>query len=371
MLGFAEWLFEEERSLVDPAVLNSYEQAFQRELANLTARTRNPELRQAFQGMQRCPLRNRDGRCFRFVDYIVGSLVRHGCFQQYDLEDSLQRIVFRMLSPVGESGKRRRTVFDFDESRPFNLAVGNPIAAIFKAYLQNELRAICGGRMPALRKTQRTGTVSIGYGPNAEVSPDEIPGRAEREDSELTNDITELLLRRSTPDLPLADLFQSIMRGEGTRVQRNRFGWTKADQGRKIIIQVIHDYARQAQNWGLLRLLDRVQDFQANRPALNRPPKVPKPNPRAMMSPDEADFRSIVQVLERNGRSASLAIFGSQRSRWLERTPRDPNSANPNRLADVLAHMVRDGVLQKLGARYVPGPNYAKYLETPATVAVA
>jgi hypothetical protein len=153
MLGFAEWLIEEERSLVDPHVLNSYELAFQQQLKYLIARTHNPTLRQTFQRMQQCPVRDLAGRCSRFTDYILGALLRNGCHHRYDVEDSLQRICFRMLSPVGESGKQRKSVFDFDESRPFDLAVGNPVEVIFKTYLANELKSICGGRMAALRTT--------------------------------------------------------------------------------------------------------------------------------------------------------------------------------------------------------------------------
>jgi hypothetical protein len=169
--------------------------------------------------------------------------------------------------------------------------------------------------------------------------------------------------------MPLVDLFQSIMRGEATRVQREKFGRAKADQGRKMIVQVIQDYARQTQNYGLLRLLDRFRDFQATQPDPSR--QVATKPPKPTYSPDEQDYRSILQVLERNGKSASLAVLGSQRSRWLATKPRDPNSPYPNRLADVLARMVRDGVLQKQGTRYVPGVNYVRYLDIPATLAVA
>ena len=52
--------------------------------------------------MRFCPVQDRNGRCSRFVDYMLGALIRHGINQQYDLEDALQRIVFWMLSPVGE-----------------------------------------------------------------------------------------------------------------------------------------------------------------------------------------------------------------------------------------------------------------------------
>ena len=70
-----------------------------------------------------------------FVDYIVGALIRHGVTQQFDLEDALQRIMFWMLSPVGERGLPKKSLFDFDESRPYDLRVGNPLQAIFRQCL--------------------------------------------------------------------------------------------------------------------------------------------------------------------------------------------------------------------------------------------
>jgi hypothetical protein len=371
-MGFREWLLLVERSLVDPAVLDSYEQAFQHGLEALIQRTRDPELRQTFEGMRRCPVQGRDGRCNRFTDYILGALMRSGCHHQYDIEDSLQRICFRMLSPVGESGKSRRTIFDFDESRPFDLRLGNPIAVLFKVYLANEIRNILGGRIPALRTRQKTGTLSIGYGKDTgEVSPDEIPERMPSGEREMLGDIMELLRRRSAPGMPLLDLFMSILRGEGTQAQRSCFGHAKADMMRKIVVQVIEQYARQTRNLQLLRLLDRFRGFDATRPdSARRQPRLPKPS-KPTYAPDEADCRSIVDVLEKHGRSASMMVFGKVRRRWLERPPRDPLSPYPNRLADVLARMVADGMLAKQGARYVPGPAYGRYLGTPEPLSVA
>ena len=84
----------------------------------------------------------------------------------------------------------------------------------------------------------------------------------------MLNDILDLLNRRSTPDLPLADLFLSILRGEGTRLQRSRFGRDRADLGRQVIVQVIERYAQQTQNWSLMKLLDRFRDFSAPSPIL-------------------------------------------------------------------------------------------------------
>ena len=98
-------------------------------------------------------------------------------------------------------------------------------------------------------------------------------------------------------------------------------------------------------------------------------PPAPEPS-EPELSPDERDFRSIVDVLEKNNRSVSMAILGKSRRRWMERPPRDPNSSQPNRLADVLARMVTDRVPTKSGTRYVPGPNYARYLGTPDLVGV-
>ena len=130
--GSGSGLFLVERSLVDPAVLDSYERAFQQGLEALIQRTRDPELRRTFEGMRSCPVRDRGGRCNRFADYILGALVRNGCHHEYDIEDALQRIVFRMLSPVGESGKPRRTIFDFDANQPYDLRLGNPLEVRFK-----------------------------------------------------------------------------------------------------------------------------------------------------------------------------------------------------------------------------------------------
>ena len=363
MVCFREWFWLQERSLVDPAVLASYERAFQQGLEGLIARTQDPALRQTFSGM----------RNFNFASYILGSLTRNGIHQQYDVEDSLQRIVFRMLSPVGERGMPHSTLFDIDLNRSYDLHRGSPLEARFKTYLATELKNITAGRIPALRLTQRPGFLSIGYGNEGPgtVSPDEIPGRATNTDQEMINDLTALLRQRSTPQLPLVDLFQSILRGEGTKLQRSRFGHDRTDQGRQMIVQIIRQYAYQTQNTHLVQLLDRFQDFDATQPnpvrRLAPPPKPPKPT----YPPDEADYRSIVDVIERSGRQANMAILGKLRRRWLERSPRDPTSPHPNRLADVLARMVQDGVLGKQGARYIPGPQYSRYLAPQEPMAVA
>jgi hypothetical protein len=133
--------------------------------------------------------------------------------------------------------------------------------------------------------------------------------------------------------------------------------------GRKMIVQTIHQYAQQTHNWSLLNLLDRIQ----NPDPVRQQPPAPEPS-EPELSPDERDYRSIVALLEKNGRSVSMAVLGKARRRWMERPPRDPNSSYSNRLADVLARMMADGVLTKQGTRYVPGPDYARYVGTPDLV---
>ena len=64
-MSFGDWLLEEERSLVDPHVLDGYERLFQQQLEALIQRTRDPALRQAFEKMRFCPVQDRNGRCCR------------------------------------------------------------------------------------------------------------------------------------------------------------------------------------------------------------------------------------------------------------------------------------------------------------------
>ena len=261
MVAFREWLLLSEVSLIDPSVLNSYEQAFQQKLEELIQRTQNPELRRAFEAMRTCPIKSMNGRCSRFIDYIVGAIVKQGLHHQFDLEGVLQRIIYKMLGTKGERGLPHKGLFDFDESRPINLKLGNPLQPMFKKYLSNEIRSIGMGCVPALRTIQRPGRLSIGQSSNdpGTISPDDIQGRAQRDDPEMMSDLIELLRRQSTPQMDLVDLFQSMMSGEKSPVRNSRFGPNQAAEGRRQIVQTIERYAYQTQNFGLLRLLDRFQ----------------------------------------------------------------------------------------------------------------
>ena len=270
-------------------------------------------------------------------------------------------------------GSPKKSLFDFDEDRPYDLSVGNPLQAIFRTCLVNAVRTVAMGKIPALRRVQYPNRLSINYGrPGSDpaaygtVAAEEIPGRAPGYDFEMLNDLMDLLRRQSTPEMPLADLFMSILRGEGTRVQRSRFGYTAADAGRRLIVQTISLYARQTHNWSLLHLIDRIQNPDAA-PVRQQPPQPRRPKPD--LPPGELDYRSIVDVLEKNGRSVSMAVLGKVRRRWLERQPRDPSSPHPNRLADVLARMVARRRAGEERHTICAGGSYARYLGTPDAVA--
>ena len=69
--------------------------------------------------------------------------------------------------------------------------------------------------------------------------------------------------------------------------------------------------------------------------------------------------------MEKLGRKLTSADAGHWRRRWMERRPRDPASPHPSRLADVLANIVADGVLELKKTRaggklFVPGPRYGE-----------
>ena len=115
-----------------------------------------------------------------------------------------------------------------------------------------------------------------------------------------------------------------------------------------------------------------IRDYDPTRPDPNgrrshfrdRPAKL---KPKVEMSPVEKDYRSIVALMEKLGRRLTTRDAGHYRRRMWERPPRDPASPHPNRLADTLANMVVDGVLElsqtRAGGRlYVPGPRYQEFV---------
>ena len=358
---FKVWLISEERRLVDQAVQDQYEREFQRQLDALLSRIRSAELRRILQGMKECPIKTSDGRCYSFVGWILNSLMRHGCAARIDVEAALNYIAFRLLSPVGERGNPRATVFDFDESRPWTPGT-NPLEGRFKTFVLRDVQTVCG-RNPSqtLRNLHRpAGTVSIGHrakkddADSGTVSPDEIPAQRSTHESELVADIIALLKKQATPALPLVPVFQAILNGAGLRDQRAKFGHSAADNARAVIKDTIRQYAIDTQNQQLLGLMDKPPE--AKRPKVSTTPK-PTPHP----DPEIRDRLSLMHTLEKAGGEGSMALFGRQRRKWLNYAPRDPNSPHRNRLIDVLTRMVEEGLLVKHGTKYMPGPNYASF----------
>ena len=85
-----------------------------------------------------------------------------------------------------------------------------------------------------------------------------------------------------------------------------------------------------------------------------------------MLSDQERDYRSIADVVARFDGPVGTSHLGRFRRRWLEYPPRDTASGYRNRLEEVLAAMVRDGVLKATrtagGATfYSPGPAFDEY----------
>ena len=372
-VAFRDWLWTEERQNVDPHTLRSFEAVFEDELDRLIQRCKgNPALQRALEPMRGCPVKTTKG-CTTWTDYALGALIRH-CGDKVHLEDAFAYVMFRLLSRTGERGQARSNLFDMDVAREYDLQIGNPLLARFRRFLINDVRSIASGKIRRLMlKPKRERTVPISQGRSwgdhepGSIRAEEIPAPdTDQNWLELQSDIVSLLKRRSTPDMPLVDLFRAVINGTGTRDQRAKFGYSVANRGRRIIYDTLLAYSRSSGNRHLENLLVKFKDYQANRADPNSPRKqkgIRPPRPAITVSPQERDFRSIVQVIQGNGGRASLARLGSQRSRWLGRSPRDPSSSAKTRLHDVLDQMVRAGVLTKQGATYIPGTDYGKYLD--------
>ena len=233
-------------------------------------RTRDPALRQEFERMRFCPIQDRNGRCSRFVDYMLGALIRHGINQQYDLEDALQRIVFWMLSPVGERGLPRNSLFDFDENRPYDLRIGNPLQAIFRQYLSNAVTTIGMGKIPALRRVQYPKQVVHRLRTSRKRSG--LRHRFRRGDSQ---PCPELRSRDAERPIGFAStafdarrchwLICSCRSSRARELVCSEAGSVipLPTRGGKMIVQTISQYAQQTHNWSLLNLLDRIQNPDA------------------------------------------------------------------------------------------------------------
>ena len=158
-----------------------------------------------------------------------------------------------------------------------------------------------------------------------------------------------------------------MLAGQRSDALRAYFGDRPARLARQVIVQTIEEFAKETENYTLLRLLLR---FTAGEPAST--PRQPRPT--QLRPGKKKDFASIISVIDRLGRHyVGSSDLGKYRRRWLDYPPRDPSSGYRNRLEEVLAMMAKEGVLKatmtgKGATIYSPGPNYEKYRQ-PALAA--
>lgn len=357
-MNFTQFLQE---SLVDNSVTASYERGLQQGLSDLITRTKDPGLKSTFERMKQCPVKDQTGACRGFMDYISGALLKNRCGLA-DPEESLSQIYRQLMSPTNLQGQPRATLFsNFDETKP--LGAGNPLEARFKTSVANAVRNLC----QTDRQQSQRGNLSIVSGRDKErapstVSADEIPARNYGNERELMDGIRELLVasQRENPGIPLVDLFNSILAGENVTAQKARFGFRRVELGRKLIIDYVRRFAETTENWALLRLLDKIRDPMAAKTTNKPKPIKPK------LTPDQQDYASIVDVMKKHGGTVNLGRLQKDRRRWSEWKPRNASSPHQNRLEDVMARMVADGIVvekrTKNGGRFfVAGPRYVKY----------
>ena len=200
-------------------------------------------------------MKTRSGTCTGWAHYALGALLRH-CPGKVDLEDSMNYIMFRMLSRTGERGQRRKCLFDMDTDRDYDLDRGNPLEARYKTFLLNDIRNVCSGRIRRLlANPKRPPTLTITQSRNradrepGTIGAEEIAARpSDQQENELFDDITALLQIHSTPNMPLVTIFRAVLDGTGTREQRRRFGHARADRARKIIYDTLVQYASKSEN---------------------------------------------------------------------------------------------------------------------------
>lgn len=241
--------------------------------------------------------------------------------------------------------------------------------ARFLGYLDKAVRNIRNGKIPRLLKYRPNGTMRISQGRTKKgekadgISADEIPGRIDHDTDlgEMIEDMTNLLRRKeASSGVPLVSLFNAMLGGMSVNQQRRRFGDRAARSGRQVIIQTLEGYARSSGHDYLLHLVQRLSDPR------KKPTEKKAKEQKPALSEQERDFRSIASVIARFERPVGSADLGRYRRRWLEYPPRSKSSEFKNRLEEVLAKMVKDGVLKATrtsqGAfAYSPGQQFSRF----------
>jgi hypothetical protein len=154
-----------------------------------------------------CPIKDSQGRCHSFTDYIIGALVRHQIHRSADIEDGLNYVYSTMMMDTKLTGQPKSTLFGgFNLGRPYR-PDGNPLEARFKTSVANAIRNIASGRISRLATTANRpqGSIHISSGRSRQgeragtISADELPGRpdAHRGLAELVADIKSLLTKKA------------------------------------------------------------------------------------------------------------------------------------------------------------------------------
>ena len=268
MGGFAEWLFLVERSLVDPAVLDTLRAGVPARLGK--ADPTHPRSGVAADVRGNAELSGAGQERTGAVDSSTTSSVR------WCATAATTSTMSRMPSSGSASGccrpsvKREQTGEPSSTSTrlaPLTCASVIRFEVLFKVYLQTTSGTSSAAGFRRCGQGQRTGTLSIGYGKRDRrgLSRRDPGTDAERRTGDAGGHHGTAAAAFHARDA-FGQFVPVDLRGEGTRAQRSRFGYTKADSMRKMIVQVIQQYAHQTRNWHLLRLLDRFRDFRGNRP---------------------------------------------------------------------------------------------------------
>jgi hypothetical protein len=226
MKTFFDWLMfvieEARRPRIEPGVLAGYEHASKDQRRKHIQRTPNPDLRTKLESMLDCPIRDGQGQCRSFTEYIVSAHLKNGVHERFDLEPALAYVVEKMLIDRTDAGERELPSLGASRTDPDQTPEFNPLRARFMKYLQFAVNNIRKSRIPRLANTGSwpPGTVSIGQGrskkdePTSGITPDEIKARSSQDADlgEKIEDIETLLQRKEGAyGFPLVDLFRTIM----------------------------------------------------------------------------------------------------------------------------------------------------------------
>ena len=208
--------------------------------------------------------------CTNWTDYALGAIIRH-CANKVHLEDAFAYVMFRLLSRIGERGQPRQVLIRYGPQPGIRSEHRKSAPCPIPPISHQRCPVDCCGKNPSPDAEAKSAANSLHQAGAQEgdqegsIRADEIPAQhTDHNWLELQNDIISLLHRRSTPDMPLVDLFYAVINGTGTREQRKRFGYSRCDRGRKIIYDTLLAYARSSGNRHLENLLIRFKDFKAN-----------------------------------------------------------------------------------------------------------